>query len=87
MMDILNIQTYEYVNHPSHYCGKDGKDCIDYMIEEFGLDKVLAFCQLNSYKYVFRAGKKQGDSREQDLKKADWYDNKYKELVELNYGN
>jgi hypothetical protein len=45
------------------------------------VDKVKAFCQLNAFKYKFRAGNKPGASKEQDMKKASWYKNKLKELA------
>ena len=73
------------VNHPSHYQGKNGKECIDVMIEEFGIEAVIDFCDLNAFKYKFRAGLKDGNSKEQDLAKAKFYENKRKELCELNY--
>lgn len=62
------------INHPSHY-QKDGhKECIDEMREKFGDTAVYYFCRLNAYKYRYRAGLKDGNSAEQDLKKAEWYD-------------
>ena len=65
----------ELVNHPDHY-KKDGKECIDVMLEDFGKDAVVAFCKLNAFKYRWRAGMKEGNSSEQDLAKAEWYENK-----------
>ena len=70
----------EMVNHPAHY-QKGGKECIDVMIEQFGKEATIHFCQLNSFKYRWRAGEKDGNSKEQDLAKAEWYDNKAKELM------
>lgn len=75
----------EMVNHPSHYKDENGKECIDYMLEEFGVEAVLHFCECNSFKYRFRAGKKEGNSAEQDLAKAEWYDNKYNDIVKKYY--
>lgn len=55
------------VNKPSHYT--DGKiEVIEY-IE----DKKLGFCLGNAIKYISRAGKKDGNSRLQDLKKVREY--------------
>lgn len=71
----------EMVNHPDHYKGKDGKECIDCMIEDFDVPAVICFCLCNAYKYNFRAGKKEGNSMEQDKAKAEWYIKKAKELV------
>lgn len=69
----------EMVNHPSHY--KNNKyECIDVMLDIFGKEKVLAFCELNAFKYQWRANFKGTDI--QDKKKAEWYLNKYIELKE-----
>lgn len=69
----------EMVNHPSHY--KNGKyEAIDIMIDVFGKDKVADFCELNAFKYLWRADNKGTDI--QDKKKAIWYLNKYIELKE-----
>ena len=65
------------VNHPSHYT--NGMECIDEMILVFGELTVANFCLCNVWKYRKRALHKNG---EEDLKKADWYMNKYKELIE-----
>ena len=73
----------ELVDHPEHYRDENGKECIDCMIEKFGVAAVMNFCKCNTYKYLFRAGKKKGNSAEQDLAKANWYDNKYNELKKL----
>ena len=70
----------EQVNHPSHY-QKNGKECIDCMIDEFGIKAVIDFCMCNAYKYRWRAGLKEGNSKEQDLAKAQWYIKKAEELL------
>lgn len=56
------------VSSPSHYQGK--YECIDEMIELFGIDAVIGFCKCNVYKYRFRSNKKNG---EEDLQKANEY--------------
>lgn len=57
------------VNHPSHY--EVGKyQCIDVMEEVFGKEAVDNFCLLNSFKYIWRAQRKNGL---EDLEKAQWY--------------
>lgn len=58
---------------PNYYKDEKGKQCIDYMLEKFGKEAVYDFCVCNAYKYSFRAGKKNGNSETQDLKKAKWY--------------
>lgn len=66
------------INHPSHYT--DGKiEVIDF-IE----DKKLPFHLGNVIKYISRAGKKSPDTELEDLKKAQWYLNRYIELKEGN---
>ena len=65
----------EHVNHPSHYCQPGKKECIVEMEEKFGADAVYYFCICNAYKYRYRAGEKDGNPQEQDLKKAEWYEN------------
>lgn len=69
----------EMVNHPSHY--KNNKyEAIDIMLDVFGKDKTVAFCELNAFKYLWRSDNKGTDI--QDKKKAIWYLNKYIELKE-----
>ena len=69
----------ENVNHPKHYNREGGMECIDEMILVFGKEAVQNFCLCNAWKYRYRAADKNG---EEDLKKSDWYLNKYKELKE-----
>lgn len=69
------------VNHPSHYT--DGKiEVIDY-IE----DKHLPYHLGNVVKYISRAGKKDPVKTLEDLKKAQWYLNRYISKMEENNGN
>ena len=60
------------VNHPNHY-NAPKHECIDEMIAMFGVEDVKAFCRLNAWKYRYRAGVKDGEEKEKDLAKADWY--------------
>lgn len=62
------MEQKEMVIHPEHYQGK--YECIDEMIELFGIDAVIGFCKCNVYKYRFRQNKKNG---EQDVEKAENY--------------
>lgn len=64
----------EAVDHPKHYNIPGRKECIDEMIDKFGVDAVRTFCLLNAYKYNYRHELKGG---EEDLAKADWYMNKF----------
>ena len=63
------------VNHPSHYNKSGRKECILEMREKYGVFFTSVFCLLNTYKYLYRAGEKECNSKEQDLGKALWYYN------------
>lgn len=65
------------VNHPSHYTS-GGIECIDAMLSAYGRDVVMGFCLGNAFKYQFRCLHKNNEI--QDLDKAKWYIDKYKEL-------
>ena len=67
----------EMVNHPNHYQGNK-LECIDVMVDVFGIDKVKAFCELNAFKYQWRSNSKGTDV--QDKAKAIWYLSKYNKL-------
>lgn len=69
---------YDHVN-PDHYKTND-KEVWEYMIEIYGLDKFIAFCELNVFKYSMRVGRKPGATVEDDLGKIKWYAEKIKEL-------
>jgi hypothetical protein len=71
----------EKVNHPTHYIDDNGRECIDVMIDTFGKNEVAIFCKLNAFKYMWRAGKKPGSPKQEDLKKAEWYIAKQTELA------
>lgn len=65
-------KTRNKVDHPDHYQGK--YECIELMRAMFGDEFTRCFCAGNSFKYRFRAGKKEGESAEKDLSKAEWYE-------------
>jgi hypothetical protein len=52
--------------NPSHYDGANGARLID-------ITSQCCFASGNAIKYIFRAGKKDGESRMDDLLKAKWY--------------
>lgn len=58
--------TNDMVNHPPHYQHPSGIECIE-IIEQIDCPLIA-----NAFKYVFRAGKKEGKFDE-DLEKALWY--------------
>lgn len=68
----------DMVNHPSHYNLPNRKECIDEMIDIYGLKDVAKWCEITAYKYKYRAGHK--DSFTQDTQKAMWYMVKAREL-------
>ena len=61
------------INHPIHYNLPGRKECIVEMEELFGLEATATFCLMNAYKYLYRAGEKEDNSKEQDINKAKWY--------------
>lgn len=67
---------HDNVNHPSHYA-KGDIECIDAMEAAYGTEAVMHFCQCNAFKYQWRFDKKNG---EEDIKKAQWYQNRYMKL-------
>lgn len=66
-----NEKQESLVNHPSHYQGSI--ECIDALHAALGDEGILSFCKANAMKYLWRAGKKEGNSVKQDLEKAAWY--------------
>lgn len=73
--DVTNLDN---VDHPSHY-NQGNIECIDAMVAAFGKEAVENFCLVNAFKYVWRNQNKNGL---EDIDKAIWYLNKYKELVD-----
>lgn len=66
------------VNHPKHYEGHCSIECIDAMIMTFGAKRTAEYCVQNAYKYAWRHKYK---NKLEDLKKAEWYLDKFDELV------
>lgn len=63
----VSRESPDLVNHPPHY-KSGGMEVID-VIHAFSLDFWLG----NAAKYILRAGRKAGETRLRDLKKARWY--------------
>lgn len=73
---VAKFGTGDPVDHPNHYC--TGKyECIDVMIEIYGVQAVKDFCKCNAFKYLYRSERK---NKMEDMKKAIWYLHKYEEL-------
>lgn len=69
----------DVVNHPSHYADSCSIECIDAMEAMFGSDKLISFCFMNAFKYIWRFKNKNGS---EDLKKARWYLSKATKTLE-----
>lgn len=71
-------------DHPSHYGGADNPyETIKVLRAWLGPLGARAFCLGNALKYISRAGKKEGESTLDDLRKAKWYiENVIKDLEE-----
>lgn len=79
------IVSGDAVNYPPHYAdSENGIECIDAMIAAYGKESVMSFCKCNAFKYLFRFEKKNGI---EDIRKAQWYQNKYIELKNGKTGN
>ena len=60
------------VKSPDHY--KAGSyECLDIMRARFGESAFKAFCAMNAFKYLFRAGRKAGVDGDEDAAKAKHY--------------
>jgi len=46
---------FDVVENPQHYTS-GGIECIDAMISARGATAVIAFCECNAFKYLWRAG-------------------------------
>lgn len=85
MKDIIETMEQNETNkqdkiNPAHYKERTSIECIDAMILTFGAKRTAEYCVQNAYKYVWRHKYK---NRLEDLKKAEWYLDKFEELVVL----
>jgi len=71
-------ETYDLIN-PNHY-KNSSKEVIDMMLDIWGTEKLIAHCEMCAFKYRMRIGSKPNQLIENDLKKAQWYENKAKSL-------
>lgn len=69
---------YDYIN-PDHYKSQE-KEVWEMMVDIWGVEKFITYCEINAFKYRMRMGRKPSQPVEQDLKKAKWYETKAKEL-------
>jgi hypothetical protein len=75
----MDNKEYEHVNHPKHY-NSFSKEVINMMVDIWGIEKTISFCEMNAFKYKMRLGDKPNQPVEQDINKSKWYLDKAKEL-------
>ena len=61
------------INHPAHYAGSNGIECIDAMRATLTPDEFRGYCKGAAFKYIWRERQKGGN---ESLAKAVWYLNK-----------
>jgi predicted transcriptional regulator len=66
----ITVTVEDVVNSPSHY-KVGGVECIDVMIQLYGLKRVQEYAEIAAFKYAWREGRK-GDSKT-DKRKKIWY--------------
>ena len=62
---------HDPVSRPAHYSKDSSIECIDAMVQQFGIENVRMYAKINSFKYLWRCEKK--GKPKQDLEKAAWY--------------
>lgn len=68
----------DVVNKPEHYTNRR-RDVFDQMVDLFGKEAMVNYCEITAFKYRMRAGYKNDIA--EDINKALWYENKLKELL------
>lgn len=68
--DLIDDETLDLVNHPSHYQEEGKIESIDYIRERLTPEQYKGGLIFNVHKYVHRWQSKNG---KQDLEKANWY--------------
>jgi hypothetical protein len=71
-------KSYDYIN-PDHY-KKYGKEVWEITASIWGKEAYIAHCEMSAFEYRMRLGSKPDQPVERDLKKAQWYEDKAKEL-------
>ena len=64
---------------PLHYKNQS-IEVWEMMIRIWGKEKFISFCEMNAFKYRMRVGSKEGESIEDEIKKAQIYEQKANEL-------
>jgi hypothetical protein len=65
--------------NPDYY-KKGDKQVFEMMLDIWGVEKYIAFCEMNAFKYRMRLGDKPDQPVEKDLAKAKWYETMAKKL-------
>jgi hypothetical protein len=65
--------------NPDYY-KKGDKQVFEMMLDIWGVEKYIAFCEMNAFKYRMRLGDKPDQPVERDLAKAKWYETMAKKL-------
>jgi hypothetical protein len=76
--EVDEVIEYDYLN-PSHY-QIYSKETFEMMLDIWGKEKFIAHCEMSSFGYRMRIGLKPDQPIERDLGKANWYEEKAKEL-------
>ena len=58
------------INHPAHYAGSNGIECIDAMRATLTPEEFRGYCKGAAFKYIWRERQKGGN---ESLAKAVWY--------------
>lgn len=74
------MDKHDPVNNPKHYDLFPGQQSIDLIERCLSRKEFIGFLKGNALKYRFRAGNK--DALQQDIDKANWYQNKLREYIE-----
>lgn len=64
------ISESDPINHPAHYAGSNGIECIDAMRATLTADEFRGYCKGAAFKYIWRERQKGGN---ESLAKAVWY--------------
>jgi len=77
------VKPYEMVNQPKHY-DFFGMKAIDIIEKTLNWEEYIGFLKGTAMRYRLRAGSKPGNTIEQDMAKAEWYENEYDECIRKN---
>jgi hypothetical protein len=72
------MSEFDHIN-PNYY-KKNSKEIYQMMIDIWGMEKYIAFCEMNAFKYRMRLGDKPEQPIDRDLEKAKWYEKMAKQL-------